>query len=61
MTTQARYAKARGELFDGLTNVLSQMCEDELDRKCDEDIVLLAGQRMQVLLIQIERVLKGDA
>ena len=59
MTTRSRYAAAKHDLFAGLTDVLQQMVDDEEAGKPDNDVVLLVGQRMQVMLVRIERVLKG--
>lgn len=59
MTTPAKYAAAKHDLWEGLINVMEQMSNDEQAGKPDHEVVLLVGQRLQVLVIQVERVLRG--
>jgi GTP cyclohydrolase I len=59
MTTPQRYATAKHDMFAGLTDILQQMLNDEEAGKSDHDVVLLVGQRLQAMVIQTERVLRG--
>ena len=60
VTTPARYAKARNDLFSGLTDILQRMVDDEEAGVSQHDVVLLVGQRLEVLLYTIDKILKGQ-
>lgn len=59
VTLAKRYASAKHELWSGLINVMDKMAEDEMAAKSSHDVVLLAGQRLQILLVNVEKRLKG--
>lgn len=54
-----RYAAAKHELWAGLIDVMDKMAEEEIAQKSSHDVVLLAGQRLQVLIGNVEKKLKG--
>jgi hypothetical protein len=59
VTMRKRFAGAKHELWSGLVNVMDKMAEEEMAEKSSEDIVLLAGQRLQILLVNVEKKLRG--
>jgi hypothetical protein len=59
VTLRKRFAAAKHELWSGLINVMDKMAEEEVAEKSSEDIVLLAGQRLQILMANVEKKLKG--
>jgi hypothetical protein len=56
---EKQYESAKRELFCGMSDILQRMLDDEEDLRSDSDVVLLAGQRVQLLMQNVERVLKG--
>ena len=57
--TAAEFDKASEELESGLWNVIAHMRSDRDEGKSSADVVLVAGQRLQVLMLTVERTLKG--